>query len=258
MNEESKELTNWEKELANQAVEVSAKERPQVSAISLRSGILSYEGTAYPDNQLDCIVVAHCLENRWYKGVFDADNIESPECFAIEFEQERMAPHPNARPPLIAVKEGETTDVVTTTCKGCSKNEWGSDPRPSSRGKACKEIRRLAIIPYGDFLNPENVPDSEMAIIKLPVTSVKNWSNYVNKVGAGLKRPPWSVITNVKLVPDPKTQFKVIFDCKGAVDSAFLGALNAKREAVLPALTAPYDPPTTSDSYEDSAESTKY
>ena len=162
---------------------------------------------------------------------------------------------------MIVPKEGtEGEPHLATQCRGCPKNEWGSDPRPGSRGKACKEIRRLAVIPYTDTLTPENVADTEMAIIKLPVTSVKTWSNYVNKVGASLKRPPWSVITLIKVVPDQKTQFKVLFDCVNAVEPAFLTPLNSKREAVMPALTAPYDVPSEGDDEAASTadESTKY
>ncbi len=158
-------------------------------------------------------------------------------------EKEELAPHSNA-------------NAQAEVCSKCGKNEWGSDPRPNSRGKACKEIRRLAVIPFTDQLTPENVAETEMAIIKLPVTSVKNWSNYVNKVGASLKRPPWSVITQIKVEPSQKNQFTVLFDCGGAVDAEFLQALNEKRESVLPALTAPYDPPT--EGTEEVSESEKY
>lgn len=261
MAKDSKELTNWEDELASQAVTVSAKERPAVSQISLRGGIMTYESDAMPNNEMKCIVVNHCFENRWYEGAFDPDNIDLPRCFALALEKEELRPHENGRPPMIVPKEGEEGEPrLSTQCKGCPKNEWGSDPRPGSRGKACKEIRRLAVLPYTDTLNPDNVADTEMAVIKLPVTSVKNWSNYVNKVGASLKRPPWSVITLIKVVPDQKTQFKVLFDCVNAVEPAFLTPLNAKREAVMPALTAPYDAPSEGDSEPEEAttESTKY
>lgn len=261
MAKESKELTNWEDELAQQAVAVSAKERPAVSAISFRGGVMTYEGDAMPNNEMKCIVVNHCFENRWYEGAFDPDNIDLPRCFAIALEKEELRPHENGRPPMIVPKEGEPGEPhLATQCKGCPKNEWASDPRPGSRGKACKEIRRLAVIPYTDNLTPDNVIDTEMAVIKLPVTSVKNWSNYVNKVGASMKRPPWSVVTLVKVVPDQKTQFKVLFDCVSAVESDYLTPLNAKREAVMPALTAPYDAPSEGDGEPEEAtnESTKY
>ncbi len=245
MAKESKELTDWEGKLAEQAVAVAAKERPTVSSISLRGGIMSYEGDALPNNELKCIVVNHCFENRWYKGAFDPDNIDSPQCFAIALDKEELKPHANA--------DAQTDGY----CVKCSKNEWGSDPRPNSRGKACKEIRRLALLPYTLEIGPENIADTEMAILKLPVTSVRNWGNYVNKIGAGMKRPPWSVITMISVVPDQKTQFKVNFNCEGAVPTEMLTPLNDKREAVLSALTAPYDAPSE-ESEEAAPESDKY
>ena len=87
------------------------------------------------------------------------------------------------------------------------------------------------------------VAEAEVAMMSIPVTSVKNWSNYVNKVGASYRRPPWAVVTTIKVVPDQKTQFKVTFDSPKALNDELLGALDTKRSSVVPALTQPYDPP---------------
>ena len=228
--EESTELVNWEERLAGDAKDIAATERPSVSRISVRSGILSYEDTPYPDNTLDCIVVNHCFENRWYDTDWDPDNIVPPRCFALAFEKEGLVPHANA-------------DAQATSCAECPKAKWGSDPRPTSKGKACGEIRRLAIIPYNTELTPEMITEAELALMSIPVTSVRNWSNYVNKVGASYRRPPWAVVTTIKVIPDTKTQFKVTFDSPRALDDALLGALDTKRGSVVSALTQPYDAP---------------
>lgn len=228
--DESTELVNWEDKLASEAKDVAATERPSVSRISIRSGILSYEDTPYPENTLDCIVVNHCFENRWYDTDWDPDNIVPPRCFALAFDKDSLVPHENA-------------DPQAKTCKDCLKSKWGSDPRPTSKGKACGEVRRLALLPYMPDITAEAITNAEIALMNVPVTSVKNWSNYVNKVGAAYRRPPWAVITTIKVVPDQKTQFKVQFDSPKALEDELLGALNTKREAVAAILTQPYEKP---------------
>lgn len=52
-------------------------------------------------------------------------------------------------------------------CDRCPLNQWGSGKQ--GRGKACKEMRRLLLIPAG-----QNFP----ALLSLPPTSVANWDNY--------------------------------------------------------------------------------
>ena len=228
--DETKELVNWEEKLAGLAKDVAATERPSVSRISIRSGILSYEDTPYPENTLDCIVVNHCFENRWYDTDWDPDNIVPPRCFALAADKDSLVPHPNA-------------DAQAKTCAECPKSKWGSDPRPNSKGKACGEVRRLALIPFVPDITAEAILQAEIALMNVPVTSVKNWSNYVNKVGASYRRPPWAVITTIKVVPDQKTQFKVQFNPLGVLDDELLGALDAKRTSVVPVLTQPYEKP---------------
>jgi hypothetical protein len=232
--EESTELVNWEEKMLQEAKDVAAVERPSVGILSFRSGILSYEGNEVPGNNMDCIIVASAFENRLYKGAWDPDNIDSPDCFAIGLAQEGvapvMSPHDNVAHP--------ENDI----CKGCKQNEWGSDTsRPGSKGKACKEIRRLALIPYNDELTVESITGAEVALAKIPVTSVRNWGNFVNMVGAKYKRPPWAVAANISVKPHTKWQLEVSFNFVAPMPTELLGALDAKRQSVLPALMAPYD-----------------
>ena len=68
------DLVNWEAKLAAEANEVATTERPSVSTISLRSGIIQYMGQPVPDNKLECIVLASLHENVIYADAFDPDN----------------------------------------------------------------------------------------------------------------------------------------------------------------------------------------
>lgn len=94
-------------------------------------------------------------------------------------------------------------------------NQWGSDP-DGGKGKGCKNGRTLAVIPAGT--PTADVSTAEIAILRPPVTSIKNWQMYVQKCAALYKRPPLGVITQIGTVPDQKSQFKVTFTDVGVVE----------------------------------------
>jgi hypothetical protein len=104
-----------------------------------------------------------------------------------------------------------------SSCEGCPKNEWGSSPT-GGKGKACRETRRLLIIPADAVTSAESVKAAEIAALRPPVTSLKNYATYVQTVAASLRRPPLAVISEIAVVPDAKTQFKVTFNMLKAID----------------------------------------
>jgi hypothetical protein len=218
----SKALSNVEQEMALAAQQQAAAERPSLSTISLRGGIMQYMEEPVPGNTMDCIVVAHVHENAWYEGDWDPDNLVSPNCFALGVgDAEAMVPHEDVPEPVCA------------NCVECPKHEWGSDPK-GGRGKACKTKRRLAILPAGG--------GDEMALMKLPVTSVKGWGKYVNQIATMYARPPWGVITTIKVKPHAKYQFTVEFEFKALVDDAeVLGGMMKREEEAVAILMQPFD-----------------
>jgi hypothetical protein len=246
---EGTDLVDWEAKMMQEAKDVAAVERPSVGILSFRGGILTYEGNEVPGNEMPCIIIASAFENRYYIDAWDPDNIESPDCFALGLATEGkvpvMAPHENVLRPL------------NSTCKGCKMNEWGSDTsRPGAKGKACKEIRRLALIPYKEDLTAEEITNAEVALAKIPVTSVKHWANFVNFVGAKYNRPPWAVAAKISVKPHAKTQIEVGFEFLAPMPTELLSVLNAKREATVPTMMVPYD--SKAESEEAPADSDKY
>jgi hypothetical protein len=83
---------------------------------------------------------------------------------------------------------------------------------------------------------------AEVAIMKLPVTSVKVWGNYVNTVASLNRRPPFALVTEVGTIPDAKSQFKLTFKALSALSDDVLSAIMEKRKAVQPTLLKGYDP----------------
>lgn len=217
---------------------------------STRAGVLQFDDTPLPGNQVCAIVASWCLENVFYDGAFDPDNRTPPTCFAFcknPEEKEEMGP------PEIVDKE----DVFTRQsdeCKDCPQNEWGSASQ--GRGKACSNRRRLAILPAGTYKplgrtggheleiidDEEHFRTAEPGFLKIPVMSGKGFDNYVKDVAEQFKRPLFAVYTRIYLTPDPKSQFKVNFELIEPVDNALLGVLIERHKRIQEDIDFPYTP----------------
>ena len=225
----SQALSVIEQEMADEAEQAAAQERPSTGMISLRGGIMTYQQQPLKDNTMQCIVLASVHENRFYMDRFDPDTPASPVCFSLSTTGDEMVPHELS------------TDKQTDQCADCPRMEWGSS-LTGSRGKACGEVRRLALIPVTSLSSEDGIREAEVAVLKVPVTSVKNWGNYVNNVRNMHRRPPYGVVTEVKLVPDPKTQLKLTFELRGIVeDNDLLLALRERKALVDTMLMRPYE-----------------
>lgn len=222
------DLVKWSDQLAKEAKEVASLERPALSQISTRAGQLVYQGQPVPGNKLPCIVIASAFENRYYDRPFDPNNRSAPKCFALSLTGEGMAPNSDDVP----TPESEN-------CQTCNLYKWGSDPK-GGKGKACKQVRRLALLPAG-AVAAGNAKTVEMALISIPVTSARNWANYVNNCAAEYARPPWALITEISTKPDAKTQFQITFSTIGQVGDEFLGDMQKRIEQAQTVLLTPYD-----------------
>ena len=155
------------------------------------------------------LVIGAAFENAYYPGKYDPKKIKSPDCWAVGFDEEALKPGVTNR------GEEDLTDQQHEQCKGCWANEWES--ADEGKGKACKNSRRLAVV-----FPPEIGLSSDVLYAKIPVTSVKNWSKYVNQIASVIKRPTWAVVTEIKVVPDMKSQFQVLFSFVGLLEEVEL------------------------------------
>src|SRR5882762_1148947 len=217
----------WDEKLAESAKEVAKLERPALSQISLRAGMMTYQKQPVPGNKLLVVIVASCFENKLFKGKFDPNKYEAPSCYALSLTGENMAPHEDAK------------DKESEVCETCEQNKWGS-AGGGSKGKACKQVRRLALIPAG-ALQDGNVASAELAVMSIPVTSARNWANYVNAIAAEHQRPPWGMLTEIRTEPDAKTQFQVKFEAKGMVAEDYLPQIYKRVAPAAQTLLTPYD-----------------
>lgn len=222
-------VVKWDERLAAEAERFAEREKLAAGKfISLKAGIMSYNGSPLDGNTLICVILASCHTNLFYEGDYEQDAIVSPTCYALSLDGEGMQPHTDVEKP------------VADACEGCPKNEWGSSDRGT--GKACSNTRRLAVIPAGLFNrktdevkvyeDPSDYASSEMAYIKLPVTSVKAYSAYVHSLRTIYKRPPWAVWTKIHTEPHPKHQFKVVFEAVNSIEENEIMTILAERAEV--------------------------
>jgi len=201
--------------------------------LSVRAGQMSFQGSPVNGNKLDIVILDAVFENAYYEGEFDADNPASPVCYAFSHDGKDMKPH-EASPKKQHAQCGQPGQPGC-----CPRNEFGTAER--GRGKACKNIRRLAIIPVSKPFTPESVGKSEVAFFKVPVTSVTAYAVHVKQVADLLKKPPLGVVTTLGCQPDPKKQVAVTFGVAAEIKDQKLGsALMNKADSVGGLLVAPY------------------
>lgn len=238
----STEVVKWDDELAKQA-EIAAGMEANTGGgqfFSLKSGILSWQDAPLAGNQMAVVVLDSVLENVFYEGKYDPDTPQGPMCFAFGRDEKDLAPH------SIVMEAGNNQ---SEGCHDCPMNEWGS--ADVGRGKACRNTRRLAMIPAGTFdqngkfeLNEdvEHYASTAIGFMKLPVTSVKGYASFVKQVAGTLRRPPFGIVTKVKVVPDAKSQFKVVFEPIMSLPDELMSAIMQRHEEAEATIDFPYQP----------------
>ena len=225
-------VSDWEEQLkkyAQRSQKVAEATGAGGNWLTFKGGRLAYRGSELKDNAVELVVLDEVLENLYYEGRFDPDNPATPVCFAFAREVGELQPHDTA------------PDPQHETCKGCSQNAFGSSD--TGKGKACKNVVRLAAIAWGDG-SREQIESCELAFAKLPVTSVRNWTQYtkslLDKTGSG----PQRVVTRMSVEPNSKTQFQVTFELVEQVDRKLMPAVMARvieaDKEIIPA--QPYQP----------------
>lgn len=217
-------MASWQEEAARDAQEAAESEVSGGKFISIAGGMFQFDGKQLP-NPLSVVVLDSIHENAFYAGRYDPDNKQGPVCFAFSRKGgDDMAPHDNS------------SEKQNPTCKGCPRNEWGS--ADTGAGKACKNIRRLALMMPAQL---SDVGEAQVAYMKLPVTSAPIWGSYVKGLESSLKRAPYGVVTSMKIVPDPKTQYKLNFSVVEPIDlDKHFAALKDKRAKVQGEIMSPY------------------
>lgn len=240
-----KSMVSWSEELAKRAQMAAAVEENVGNGgafVSLKGGRLAFQGAEIPGNKVNVVILDHMLEYVYYGDRYDPDNPAPPIAYAFGRDEDTIRWHENS------VDELDGEPIAGELCKNSSINQWGSADQ--GRGKAAKNQRRLMMITEDQLESVEDIENATPAFLKVPVTSVKGWAGYVRQLEKTLQRPPLGVITEISVVPDPKTQFKVQFKLVEAIeDGDVIEALLKKADNTE--LDFPYAP--ASDDDEDEA-----
>lgn len=172
-------------QLAAQVAELAERTAPATGA-SIR--VTQDKKFKFPNGEetteaWSAIIVDYTAIRKYYPGAYDPNNITPPACFAISRKPKGMVPSPNSPELQNPAENGG--------CDTCPQNQWGS----SGNGKACKEGRKLAVLPPADA--NEVVADLPMWTLEVSPTAVKPFDGYVNSVAKTFQLPPVGVITDV-------------------------------------------------------------
>lgn len=233
-------IVPWDERLAQEAEIAAGMEANSGGGqfFSFRGGMMSFNDAPVPGNQLAVVILDSVLENVFYEGAYDPDTPMPPTCFAFGRDEATIAPHQTVF---------DHEQAQHDQCKGCPMNEWGTADK--GRGKACRNTRRLGVIQAGEidergqfkpFTDPEHFEKAGVGYMKLPVTSVKGYATFVKQVAGALRRPPYGIFTKIRLIPDAKTQIKVLFEPISKVPDALMSAIVARHEEVMSVIEFPY------------------
>jgi hypothetical protein len=202
---QSKELTVWEQKAHAYAKATKASAPLQQGRfLSLKNGVFNKGGVDL-GTEMKVIVVGHIHENQWFSDDYDPDTSQIPACFA--FGVKKTNEDGTVQDSLDGMKPHEkSTKPQEEECHQCPMNEFGSSDR--GKGKACKNVRRIAIIPQGEMEDPLS---ADLAFMKVPVMSAKNFDGYLNRV-ADIPYMVFGVICQMHIEKDKKAQFVVKFD----------------------------------------------
>jgi hypothetical protein len=221
--------------------------------ISTAGGILKFGEDEMPNNQMLVIITHAVREHTFYQHAYDPEHSEPPVCYAFGESEREMEPAFD----LIEKADPQETWFVpqAETCGECKWNEWGSAEKGA--GKRCQQRRRLALIPAGLieydrksktyeeelFDDERDLAESDMAFLKIPVTSVKNWSKYVQALARNPGRPPYGVITRISIERHPKFQFEMKFEMVDVVPDHLAQIVYERNQEAREDLIQPYLPP---------------
>lgn len=255
------EITNYDEAYAKEAARYAKQEALTGGQfLSTRGGVLSFGDETLPGNQLVAVILDAVFENTYYPDKFDSDNPVPPTCYAFgRNDGDVMAPY---------IGMADHLDYFipqADNCRVCPKNEFGS--ADVGRGKACKNIRRLSLIPAGQygftpealkrkarepddlvlFDDPAHYQTAPIYMLKLPVLSCKNWSAYVQQIVGATNRPPYGVVTRLFLEPDAKAQYVARFEMIEELKNDLAPIIMARHEESKKTIITKYTPPEARD-----------
>lgn len=203
--------TNLPVNIEDQIKKQLQAQKSQLGALPSNKIQLKDKKFTLPDGQssngpLECIVLDFAWDMVHYAGVYNSNNPQKPNCFAVG----RESPDSGELKPHESVEKPQHDN-----CKDCPKNEWGSSP--VGKGKACKNQRRLIVVP------PNFDESTEPMTMYVSPAGLKNFDKYVSRLSAEHGLLPVQVVTEISFDADksyPLLMFKML-DTHARVNDAW-------------------------------------
>jgi len=120
--------------------------------------------------------VARAKSKVFYAGVFNEDQRSRPDCRSLNG----------------IVPDADVVNKQNDLCATCEQNQWGSGStaQRQTRAKACRDFKRVAVVPWQDVYDQTGQPvqlDGPL-LLNVPPTSVGNllqYTGFLTKNGAG-------------------------------------------------------------------------
>lgn len=188
-----KALVAYEEQIRQElAALAGAIDPPSSNRISTKGKVFTLPDGSSSSNPLGVVILDFVAFNSYYTAAWNPNVRAKPACWAIGKVIDEMAPSEHVPKPQ------------HTDCKTCPKGQFGSATN-GGKGKACKNIRRLLVLP-GDFTDK-----SEPMTLDVSPTGLKAWNRYVDLLRKEYAVIPLQVVTTVQFDPNqsyPTLQFE--------------------------------------------------
>jgi hypothetical protein len=186
---------------------------PSGFKISTKGKVFTLPDGSSNDGPMTCVILDWVTAYTWFEGLYNPKDVKPPSCFAVGRIVKEMAPSANS--------PKKQSDL----CRQCKQNEWGSDPQ-GGRGKACKNMRRLLIVPV------DADEDTRPWIIDVSPTGLKHFDKYVKTLSDN-DRHPIELITDIDFEASeafPTLRFKPVSPCENV---ELMWALKERGQEIL-------------------------
>jgi len=224
--------------------------------ISCKGGVFSL-GEEQIGTLMCAVILDSIAINTYYEGEWVDGQKSTPKCYAYGRPPEEMKPHVESMQLHPDIFYPQTLNPVTGevgACASCRWNQYGTASRGA--GKACQNRDRLALLPAGMFVqqrggfgqelklfdDPAHFATTPVHKFSLPVTSVKNWREFANKVISTTGRPPFGVIAVIEAAPHPKFQTEIKFHLQELVPDHLFQTITQRYGEVSSKMVEPFSP----------------
>lgn len=209
------DLMSIEAELKRELAAIGGTvDAPSSNKISTKGKVFTLPDGKSGAGPLNLIILDSIVFNQYFQGAYDPKQKAPPKCWALGRIVKEMKPSAQ-------VPKAEGTD-----CESCPRAQWGTGA--NGKGKACKNQRRLLVLP------PNFTAADEPSTLYVSPTGLKGWNKYVDKdLAQGMGLLPVQVITEITFDPNqsyPTLTFKYL-EKHGRIAEAM--AIRAKYQDIL-------------------------